>query len=641
MGKLFLSQLKYITGPRIGIFLITFFIISTVSSKLVAQDTKNLYMPREFIQAYANGTRAYDGNPGVNYFQNRADYNIKVELIPEKKMLIGSEHITYKNNSPDNLSYIYMSIYQNLYKKGEARDINVDIKNIHNGVEIKSVKINGVKIKSSSLSYYSTVMYFKLPDKILSDSETDIEIEWEQKIPLTALRRFGTYEDSNIFIGYWYPKMNVYDDIVGWNTFAQGGNTELYSNYGDYDVEVTVPAEYNVWSSGLLQNIDEIFRDKYIKRINMASLSDEVIQIISEKDRNEGNITKAGEKHKWKFKGDYLPDFAFAISNKYLWDATSIQIKDKRILINAVYNKTSKNYRNVAELSRKSIEYYSNKLFATPYPYPLLTAFNGENQGAEYPAMINDQEYDNDFETTFVTTHEIAHTYFPYYVGINEQEYSWMDEGLAGLIGISAMAEFMGSKEADLFNLFKKAYHKKSGQFAVDIPLMGGTHNAGDFTYGFITYERPMTAFVLLLDYFGKEKFYQIIQEFLHRWKGKHATPYDLFNVFNEVAGENLDWFWKPWFFEFGYADLGLGAVKQGKNETNIRIDNIGGFPIPINLIIKYMDGTVKTTKVKMDIWKTGNKSHSLTVPKGDIKEVILDTNTPETFYDNNKKQLK
>ncbi|RLD64406.1 MAG: hypothetical protein DRI95_10650 [Bacteroidetes bacterium] len=603
-----------------------------------SQNTKDLYMPREFKQAYDIGTRSHEGIPGENYFQNRADYNIKVELLPDAKLLIGNELIAYKNNSPDSLSHIYITLYQNLYKKGEARDIDVDVVNIHNGVKIKSVKINGIKIESSSLSYYSTVMVFPVPNKISPNSETTIEIEWEQKIPLTALRRFGTYEESNFFMGYWYPKMNVYDDIVGWNTFAQGGNTELYSNYGDFVVEVTVPSEYNVWSSGLLQNTNEIFQDKYIKRINEASLSDEVIQIISEEDRVENRITKAGEKHKWKFKGEYLPDFAFAVSNKYLWDATSVKIANKRVLINAVYNKTSKNYRKVAELSRKSVDYYSNKIFAIPYPYPLLTAFNGENQGAEFPAMVNDQEYDNDFENTFVTTHEIAHTYFPFYVGINEQEYSWMDEGLATIIGISALAELMGTEEATILRQAGKEYHNKSRKFLVDIPLMIGTHNAGDYTYGFMTYGRPITAFSLLFDYLGKEIFYQAIREFLQQWKGKHATPYDLFYTFNKITNEDLGWFWNPWFFELGHADIGIGEVVHGENKTTVQIKNIGGFPIPVNLIAKYKDGTEKTVNTKMDIWKGGNRLYLIEIPKGNIKEIILDPNTPETYYDNNRK---
>ena len=605
-----------------------------------AQKTKDLYLPREYKQAYNNETRSPDGLPGKNYFRNKTDYDIYAEFFPDTKVLIGNETITFKNNSNDTLSRLYINLYQNLYKKGEARDSYIDSKNIHEGVNIKSIKINGNKIDSSSLYYYSTLLVFSVPNKIHPHSETKIDIEWEQVMPITARHRIGTYDESNFFIGYWYPKMNVYDDIVGWNTFGHEGNAEFYSDYGDFYVEITVPAEYNVWSSGVLQNTTEIYRDKYIRRIKEASLSDDVIQIIGEKDRVKNRITKPGAKHKWKFKAINLPDFAFAVSNSYLWDATSVEVGDNRVLVNAVYNSSSENYRTVAEICKNSIDYYSNIAPAIPYPYPQLTAFNGEKNGMEFPGMINDQEED-EMGTLFITTHEIAHSYFPFYVGTNEQEYAWMDEGLASILGFSAMAELMETSEETIFTMAYGKYHSESAKMAIDIPLMTGTHSAGDFTSGFITYIRPITAFSLLFDYLGKEKFYQVIREFAEQWKGKHPMPYDLFYTLNIVAGEDLGWFWKPWFFELGYADIGVGEIEYGSDETMVTIENLGGFPIPVNLTVKYKDGTEQTINTKMNIWNDGRKSCIINIPKGAINEVTLDISAPETYYDNNKKYIK
>ncbi len=603
----------------------------------IAQKTENLYLPREYKQAYNNETRSQDGSPGTNYFQNRTDYDIYAEFFPDTKILIGNETIIYKNNSTDTLSWIYINLYQNLYKKGEARDSYMDSKSIHEGVNIKSLKINGNKIDSSSMSYYSTILVLPVPNKIHPNSETKIDIEWEQTMPITAMRRIGTYDESSFFVGYWYPKMNVYDDIVGWNIFGHTGNAEFYSDFGDFNVEITVPAEYNVWSSGILQNTTEIYRDKYIKKIKEASLSDDVIHIIDEKDRVENKITKAGAKHIWKFKATNFPDFAFAISNKYLWDATSVKIGDKRILVNAVYNSGSENYRNVTEICSKSINYYSNIAPAIPYPYPQLTAFNGETNGMEFPGMINNREED-EIGTLFVTTHEIAHAYFPFYVGTNEQEYGWMDEGLATILGVSAMAELMNTDEATLFALANGKYNTESAKIAIDIPPMTGTHSAGDFTSGFITYIRPITAFSLLFDYVGKEKFFKVIREFADQWKGKHPIPYDLFHAFNKGTGEDLGWFWKPWFFELGYADIGIVEIEYGSKDTMVTIENLGGFPIPVNLTVKYMDGTEQTINTKMNIWDEGRKSCEIKIPIGVITEVILDISTPESYYDNNKK---
>jgi hypothetical protein len=358
----------------------------------------------------------------------------------------------------------------------------MDAKSIHNGVKIKSIKINGYQVDTSTLIYYSTILAFPVPEKIHPASKTKIEIEWQEMLPHSPMRRIGTYDESSFFVGYWYPKMCVYDDVIGWNTFGHTGNAEFYTDYGDFDVEITVPAEYNVWSSGILQNPTEIFHNKYIERIQKASLSDEVIHIIDTKDRSENRITKESEKHTWKFKAENFPDFAFALSNKYLWDATSAKVGDKRVLVSAVYNNSSENFRKVAEISKKSIEYYSNIAPAIPYPYPQLTAFNGEVKGVEFPAMINDQEVD-EFGTMFTTTHEIAHTYFPFYVGTNEQEYGWMDEGLVSIIGISALVDLMGTDEFEIFPLVNKKYHEESAKLAIDIPLMTGTHSAGDFTF--------------------------------------------------------------------------------------------------------------------------------------------------------------
>lgn len=605
---------------------------------LSAQKTSDLFMPKEYKRAYNNGSRSLDGTPGENYFQNRTDYDIKAEFFPDTKMLTGSEVITFKNNSPDTLSWIYINLYQNIFKKGETRDSYIDPKNIHDGVEIKQLKINDSIIDAGEMVFYSTLLACRVPDKIFPLSSTKIEIKWQLKTPVTGMFRIGTYDTSSFFVGYWYPKMNVYDDISGWNTFGYNGNAEFYSDYGNFEVEITVPSNYITWSSGPLQNGDEIFHDKYIKRINEAAISDEIIPIISKEDRLANTITKSREKHIWKFKAENLPDFAFCLSDKYVWDATSLQIGDERIIINAVYNPRSKNFQTVAEICKKSIEYYSNTAPAIPFPYSQFTAFNGEKNGAEFPGMFNDQEEASEMGTLFVTTHEVAHTYFPFYVGVNEQEYSWMDETLATMIGASALADQMGTGEAIIMKEVAKRYHDQSAKLGVDIPMMTGTHSLGDFTSGFVTYIRPTAAFSMLFDYLGKEKFYQILREFSKNWKGKHPIPYDLFHAFNKGAGEDLGWFWKPWFFELGYADLGIGNIKYSADHTIIEIENQGSFPVPINLTVKFKDGRTIEVNQKMDAWKSGNRSIKIKIAKGDIGEIILDMDLPETYYDNNRK---
>jgi hypothetical protein len=617
----------------INLLFFTFILFS-----LIGQNTKDLYMHREYRSAYGNATRSYLGLPGAGYFQNSADYNIQAEFFPDTKMIVGSEVITYTNNSPDSLSWLYINLYQNRFKKGEARDANVDPRNIHNGVNIKSIKVLGKQIDSSEMTFYSTLLVIPVQGKIPPDSEAKIEIEWSLSLPVTGMFRSGTYDESSFFAGNWYPKISVYDDIVGWNSFGHTGNAEFYNDYGDFKVEITAPAHYNIWSSGLLQNADEIYRDKFLARINKASLFNEVVEIIGREDRMENKITKQAEKHTWKFEAVDFPDFAFALSDKYLWDATSADIGQRRVLVNSVYNPRSEKFKLVAEVSRKSVEYYSNTIPAIPYPYPQITVFNGESRGQEYPGIVNNQNENSEMGTVFLTTHEIAHAYFPFYVGTNEQEYAWMDEGLVSLIGFAAMAEIMGVEEATIFEMARQKYNEGAGRLAIDIPLMSGTHAAGDFTYGFITYTRPIVAFNLLHEYMGEDKFYQALRLFTNHWKGKHPIPYDLFYTFNEVAGEDLAWFWKPWFFELGYSDVGIGDIEYMSDKTIVHIENNGTFPIPVTLLVKYMDGSEKKVCEKMNIWQNGNRTQAVEIPKGTIQELVLDANSPELYYDNNRK---
>ncbi|RQW02236.1 MAG: hypothetical protein EH225_08790 [Calditrichaeota bacterium] len=205
-----------------------------------------------------------------------------------------------------------------------------------------------------------------------------------------------------------------------------------------------------------------------------------------------------------------------------------------------------------------------------------------------------------------------------------------MDEGLASIIGISALAYVSGVDESQILKMANQKYAGQAASLAIDIPLMSGTHHLGDFTSGFTTYVRPIAALSLLLDYMGAEKFYRAVREFADRWEGKHPIPYDMFHTFNFVAGEDLGWFWKPWFFELGYADTGIGDTKKLENRTIVEVVNHGGFPVPIDLTVKYNDGTEEKFHEKMDVWKSGDKIHLIEIPGTAIREVKLVTNAPQ-----------
>lgn len=617
--------------------IITAFLATFIAFNVLhAQSSKELFMPKEIKKAYENGTRSYDGKPGKNYFQNRTDYKIKAEFNPETRILTGEEVINFQNNSTENLSILYIKLYQDLFKKGSARDWDIGPEDIHDGVEIKSLIVNGktIDVNSNKIRHNATIMRITLDNKILAGSKNKIEIKWSLIIPGKVTIRMGTYDSTNFMIAYWYPKISVFDDISGWNTTPHTGNCEFYNDYGDFDVEITVPAEYTVWSSGLLQNSKEIFTDKYLKLINKAAVSDEIIHVIAKGDRVKNDIMRKSTKHTWKFKAEYMPDFAFAMSNKYLWDATSVKVGNKRVLVHAVYNENSRDFHEVADISRKSIDYFSTKTPAIPYPYPQLVAFNGSG-GMEFPGMINDGDSRDRNGTIFVTAHEIGHSYYPFYVGTNERKYAWVDEGLISFFPRKVVAEYTHDKDYKLFSDIVNRYNYSAGSF-VEIPLMVSSENTGQ-AYRYQAYSRSAIAFYALHELLGSDKFNEGLQEYTKRWNGKHPTPYDFFFTFNEIAGEDLAWFWKPWFFEMGYPDLALGKISEKSKTTEIIVEKRGSFPVQINLKVIYKDGTEKEFKKPANIWKNGAKSYSFEVPKGEFQEIILDnTLTPDAYGNNN-----
>ncbi len=601
-----------------------------------AQKTSELFMPKEFKKAYEKGTRTFDGKPGKNYFQNRTDYVIKAEFNPETRTITGSETSLYENNSKDSLSLIYIKLYQDLLKKGGARNWDLGPVDIHNGVLVKSLKINNTEISLSSntVTRRATIMQIKLPEKILPSGTTKIEVDWELVIPGTVPVRMGTYNGNSYMVAYWYPKMAVYDDTHGWASIPYTGSCEFYNEFGNFEVEITVPKDYNVWSSGLLQNADEIYTKKYLEKISKAAKSNEVIKVITKEDRLENKITKDADKHTYKFKAQNMPDFAFAVSKSYLWDATSVKVGNRRVLVHAVYYENSKDFHEVAAISSKIINYYSTKSPGIQYPYPQMVAFNGSG-GMEFPGMVNDGDASDRDRTLYLTAHEIGHTYFPFYTGLNEQRYAWMDEGLISFIPQRVVGALTHDKNFDVSKSNFRGYNQSAGTES-EIPLIVSSTNTG-LAYRYHAYTRSSTAFYVLQELIGQEKFDQSLQEFAKRWESKHPTPFDFFFTFNEVAGEDLGWFWKPWFFEMGYADLSFGEITK----QNIEIVNKGGFPVHVRLKVVMQGGEEKIIKRPASIWKHKEKSIKIQLPAGSIKYLELDTErAPDAYPEDNRLDL-
>lgn len=417
------------------------------ASSIIAQSSLNI--PRNIYKAYEKKTRSFDGRPGPNYWINRSDYTIKAELIPQTRTINGHARITFYNNSPDSLNTFVFRLYQDVMKKGNPRDFSISANDLTEGIKIDTLIINdnGVDFKSKSYRVLRTgtnLIISNFPSKVAPKGFAKIEVKWSVIIPKETRIRMGAYDSQTFFVAYWYPQIAVYDDIDGWDRQEYTGMTEFYNDFGNFDVELTVPGDNLVWATGVLQNAKDLLHPTILERYVKAHNSDEIVRIVAASDVKNKTVTNGNEKNTWHFKAMNVPDFSFGTSNKYLWDGSSIEVDyktvtGKRVFVDACYEEGIKFQDEVALFARLSIDYLSNEWPGIPYPYPKMTVFNGEQKfggGMETPMMCNNGAYPNRAGQIGVTIHEIAHTYMPFYMGINERKYAFMDEGLGNISNI-------------------------------------------------------------------------------------------------------------------------------------------------------------------------------------------------------------
>jgi hypothetical protein len=613
-------------------------ILLLLAGKLTAQT--NLYLPKNFIKAYENGTRSFSGNPGPNYFQNTSDYKISVEVEPATRNVKGRETIFYKNNSPDTLKRIYFRMYQDLYRPVTSRDRAITYNELTEGILLYSLKVNGKDINEANISRTETTMQAFLDNPIFPSSFAQVDIEWSFTIPNGTSIRMGAKDSTTFMVAYWYPQIAVYDDISGWDDLNYNGATEFYNDFNSYDVEIKTPYDYNVWATGVLQNPGEVLSNSVLNKLNEAKASDNIVNIIDSNSVNEKNYYNKKNGHNiWKYKAENVTDFVFGTSNSALWDGTSAEVEPgRRVFISAVYNKKSKDFYSVDKVSRDAVIFFSNEFPRIPFPYPSLTIFNGQFRGGmEFPMFVNDRSAKTYNEMVDVTTHEIAHQYFPFYMGINEKKYTWMEEGMAQML-----PEEIQDRLSERINK-RKSNTTRYENFAgseLEASMMTTAYLLKGDAFSTNAYFKSAVIYNLLRDYFGRDRYTEIMKEYMNRWNGKHPTPYDYFFTFNEVSGENLEWFWQPWFFDKGFPDLTLAGVKKENGKNIILIKNNGTLPLPVEISIEYTDGSKEKIIRKMDIWKNGEKEIQISdESEKEIKSVILgsdiipDINNKDNFY--------
>ncbi len=585
----------------------------------------SLYIPLNIQKAYKNGTRAMDGKPGLNYWQNSSIYKIKAEIFPDSSELVGEATITYYNNSPDTLKNIVMRLYQDIFKKGAARDFPMNSKAITNGTDLKEMIINNdtmnVSPNSSEVRRTSTNMYVKLRKPLIPKSSIKIKVKWQFQIPSKMTLRMGNYGNGDMFISYWYPQISVYDDIDGWDRIEYEGIVEFYNDFSNYNVQLTVPKGYTIWATGNLINAEKVYQPKIYERYLQAKKSDKTIHIITTDDRKQHKVTAQNLLNTWNFKAKNVTDFSFAMSNNYVWDGASIEVDSttgRRVLTDAVYKYGTINYNEAAQFARTTIQYLSNKLPGYSYPYPHITSFcnNRRGGGMETPMMTNDGAPTLRARTLELIFHEIAHSYFPFFMGINESKYAWMDEGWATFFPRNVL-----DRQEPKYDYWKRIvyrYESSAGYEAELPPMVVSYDNRGKY-FGTDFYTRPGSAYRELEVLLGKTLFKKALKEYIIRWHGHHPIPLDFFNTFNRVSKQNLDWFWNPWFYDFGYPDLAIEKVKINNDNIIVLIKRIGNIPTRIKLIYKFADGSTQQSFFTAKVWKDGNKIFKIII-KSDKK---------------------
>ncbi len=559
-------------------------VILVFTTNLFSQNS-SLFIPIDVSEAYENGTRTYDGTVSNSYWINHTDYNIDVEFIPDSNLVFGLSKMIYYNNSPDTLNEIVIRLYHNREKP------------FGDGMIIKSISIRGdsIDVTSQDVRVNGTNMSIKLDEIILPNKKIEMEIDWSFEIPKVPLR-MGNY-NGDYFIAYWYPQIAVYDDVYGWDKLQYAGPIEFYNDFNNYNIRYTVPADYVIWSTGDLVNEELVFQENIIKKIKEAKNSDKTINIITLDDYANNSVTLKNESGKniWNYVANKVPDVAWAVSNNYNWDASSIEVEPgRRVLASGVYPDSITQNKNSSLYARKSIKYLSEVSPGVPYPWLHSTAFTNKRSGGgmEFPMIQNNGAPKSIGSSVGLIFHEIAHNYFPFYMGTNERRAAWMDEGWATFFPRNLV------EKLDTTSNYQKgrvvSYESLAGK-TKDIPMIYPSYmmTHGEMRNNF--YNRPAIAYEELRHLLGDELFHKSLREYINRWHEKHPIGYDFFFTFNDVVGEDLSWFWKPWFFELGYPDLAIENVEVNKNSATISVAMVGSLPTRIELTILFEDGKTKT----------------------------------------------
>jgi hypothetical protein len=554
--------------------------------------------------SYRNGA----GAPGANYWQQRADYKINVQIDEKTQVLTGEETITYFNNSPDKLTYLWVQLDQNVRAPGNLND-ETNTTHIEDSTAAKFFQEDmaaedykgGYTIKSvttpdgKALPYmiHRTMMRIDLPDALQSGEQVSFNIDWSYNIyDRMLIDGRGGYEyfpadDNYAFTcAQWFPRMAVYDDYEGWQNKQFIGRGEFALTFGNYEVNITVPSDHIVASTGELMNAKEVLTKDQLTRLEKAKKTyDKPVFIVTEKEAVAKEKTKSTKLATWTFKAENVRDFAFASSRKYIWDAQAVKLKNSSPLAMSFYPKEGNPLweRESTKAIKNTLEVYSERTF--DYPYPVAISVNAANQGMEYPMICfnfgRPDERGNYSSRTrdgniSVIIHEVGHNYFPMIVNSDERQWTWMDEGLNTFLEKETKRERYPDLDL-VWGTPKGVVNYMKGDKKYIRPIMTNSEQVVQFGYN--GYGKPSAALTALREVvMGPELFDAAFKEYANRWMFKHPKPADFFRTMEDASAVDLDWFWRGWFYGVDYVDVSVEKVRwfRMRNE-NTSIENKGG----------------------------------------------------------------
>ncbi|KQB39365.1 M1 family metallopeptidase [Flavobacterium aquidurense] len=593
-----------------------------VAFLFLAQNTfaQELYMPRNIKNAYAKGTRSPDGKPGKNYWQNHAKYTMEIAVDPKTKIVSGTETIVYENNSKDTLRNLPIRFVNNLHKPSSPRSGSVSNDFLSDGLTITSLKIADEVYKEDGRKW-GTVGNIKMKKPVLPNSKVTINIEWNYPLSKESGRE-GQIDETTFFVAYSYPRVSVFDDYNNWDRLPHTDRQEFYNDFNDYTFSVKAPKNYVVYATGDLLNPDEVLQPEFSASLKKSYNTDEILHIANEQELKTGVVTKQNEWNVWKFEAKNITDVCFGLSDHYLWDASSVVVDKKtnrRASVQAAYDVKGTDFVDSVKNNQYALGFFSNSWPGVPYPFSKMTAFQGFAD-MEYPMMCNDSQMGDPVFAQLVQDHEVAHTYFPFYMGINETRYAFMDEGWATtfeyLIGIAEH----GKEAADKFyKQFRVENYIKDKSTEEDQPIISMSSQVSDAGYGNNSYGKASLSYLALKDLLGDDLFKKSLHAYMDNWNGKHPIPWDYFNSINTASGRNLNWFFNNWFFTNNYIDLSVKSVAKNV----VSVENVGGFAIPFDVIVTYSDKTKETIHQTPAVWQTNQKQVSVAIKNNKHIELI------------------